>query len=485
MPPGTGALTEGDGRAFMLLMDMSRYLVNEITQEHNFSSINDASQLRVERMDSAAKLTAKMWSYWHSAPAGPGVYEMLLSWCGAQTSTTKSVRNRELGAQQKQLMTSALHLLVTNELKTWPRQRITGAFHFVSEASDGSALLIPLSPPNLESETRTVYKVKGISTSLGDLLRSNGKSPPACLGLTLLPFMGTIVYDGTLRGMQIPPPLVARQTELAAAAEQAVRDGTVLGALPAVVDAPLEGKHVRISGLQAKPELNGTLASAGDFDAAKGRYAVRLRTGAMLALKPANLAEVSEAEVAAAAPAGTLVGSDLTPFQQEVQEEVRAMAAMALPPGPPGKPGGPGGVDDMSMWVFRRYGYTERQNPEHTFMIMAGPLPIPARDCPPGPPGTEPMMAMMMSGMGEADVWHKAAALVPTVDEILAALRSALKNALWEGRGKPKYVAVDAKELVDRLEEVLAPAGVQVGYYPPPSNEELATIPGSDVGGGV
>ena len=75
--------------------------------------------------------------------------------------------------------------------------------------------------------------------------------------------------------------------------------------------------------------------------------------------------------------------------------------------------------------------------------------------------------------------------LVPAVDDILQALRSALKNPVWGGRGKPKYVAVDAKEIVDRLEEILKPAGVEAGYYPPPSNEELMTIPGSDVGGGV
>mgnify|MGYP004372048823 FL=1 len=71
----------------MLLMDMSRYLVNEITCEHDFVDVNSASKLRVERMDLCIGLTAKMWSYWHSAPAGPGVYEMLLEWCKEQGSS--------------------------------------------------------------------------------------------------------------------------------------------------------------------------------------------------------------------------------------------------------------------------------------------------------------------------------------------------------------------------------------------------------------
>lgn len=481
MTPGVGALTEGDGRNLMLLLDMCRFLVNEITQQHPFKDINDASRLRCERMDLTVDLTSKMWSYWHSAPAGPGVFEMLLSWCAMQISSTTSLRRRELG-ERNAMMTSALHLLAANELKAWPRQRISSAFLFVKEASDGSALLVDL---GIDLQPgKTVYKVKGISTSLGDLLRANGKSLPQCLGLTLLPFMGVVVYDGTLRGMPLPPHLAAPDclSEMNSAVEDAVRDGAVVSSLPTPADAPLEGKHVRISGLQAKPELNGLLATAGDYDATKGRYAVRLRNGTRVALKPANLVEASEEEVAAAAPAGTTVGAPLTPLQQAIQDEIRKMKPMRSDETTPGPGGAPA---DMSMWVFRRYGYTEAQNPGHVFMVMAGPLPIPARDGPAIPPGVDPMMAMMMSGMDESAIWHKASGLVPAVDDILQALRSALKNPVWGGRGKPNYVAVDAKEIVDRLEEILKPAGVEAGYYPPPSNEELMTIPGSDVGGGV
>ena len=98
--PIVGALSEVDGRNFMTLMDMSRFLVNEITQEHDFKDVADASKLRVERMDLAASLTAKMWSYWQSAPAGPGVFPMLLSWCKQQANlqgqgSMSSIRKRE------------------------------------------------------------------------------------------------------------------------------------------------------------------------------------------------------------------------------------------------------------------------------------------------------------------------------------------------------------------------------------------------------
>ena len=97
MPPGVGALTEADGRCLMMLLDMGRYLVNEITQEHKFSSLTDVSILRQSRMDIVMDLTGKMWSYWHSAPAGPGVYEMMLDWCKQQAPSAKSIRKREIG----------------------------------------------------------------------------------------------------------------------------------------------------------------------------------------------------------------------------------------------------------------------------------------------------------------------------------------------------------------------------------------------------
>ena len=79
-------------------------------------------------MDLAAALTAKMWSFWHSAPGvSSGVYERLLGWCKGTESRVTSLRRRELG-QQPPMMTAALHALVLNELKAWPRQRVTGEF---------------------------------------------------------------------------------------------------------------------------------------------------------------------------------------------------------------------------------------------------------------------------------------------------------------------------------------------------------------------
>ena len=56
---------------------------------------------------------------------------------------------------------------------------------------------------------------------------------------------------------------------------------------------PLLGKRVRIDGLTAKPEFNGAQGVAVSFDAAKGRYNVRMMgSGEMIALKQSNLISV-------------------------------------------------------------------------------------------------------------------------------------------------------------------------------------------------
>ena len=43
---------------------------------------------------------------------------------------------------------------------------------------------------------------------------------------------------------------------------------------------------------------------------------------------------------------------------------------------------------------------------------------------------------------------------------------------------KPKNVAVDERSIIARLQLVLGPTGVFCGYYPPPSQEELANMGG-------
>lgn len=428
---GKGILSETDGRNFMALLDICHYLVDKISQKHNFADLHEASMLRSSDTAASALLTAQMYSYWDSAPAGPGVYEMLIDMTTAMPGTgAGSRRARETGQAHHSHHNhpgAALHALAVNECKAWPRRRKTGAFYFAGEDASGAALLA-------DSDLVKIYRVLGISTSLGDMIRAGrggGDLTGSSLQLTLLPFMGSIVYDGTVRGA--PPmnePSFLERLRALASSAQAVGAKMLVKELPKVVDTPLLRKRVQISGLQAKPELNGQFGVADSFDDASGRYCVLLEGGdGAYKLKPANLTEAPPrplGEDASDAP--------LTLSENEIglQQRIGKLRSQE------------------DFWVFRRMGYTEQENPGHMGMIMSG-----------------------SSGMVVGTFQSKK--LAPTAAEYLASLERVLFSSNPSGI-KPKNVAVDEKSAVPRLQAVLKPAGIQVGYYPPPTDEELTAM---------
>jgi len=425
--PGRGALSESDGRCFMALLDMCHFLVDQITQRHCFPDVQAASSLRAMDTLASAHLTAEMYSYWYAAPAGPGIFEMLVDWTQSQPGVGVANRNaRQLGQRvpSAQGFGAALHALARNECAHWPRRRKTGVYYYGGDDSDGVALVA-------DELLTQVYRVVGISTSLGDMMRANQGEAPigSALLLTLLPFMGGIVYDGTIRGAPRPddPAFVNQLMSLVAAAR---KSGDLIRELPTVVETPLLGKRVVVNGLQAKPELNGRHGIASDFVESKGRYAVNLEDGGgSFALKPDNLsvAPPRSDEGAHAAAAPVLSAEELA-----LQEQIRGLRE----------------VDDF--WVFRRMGYSEADNPMHMGMIMSGE-----------------------SGMVVGQ--FKSRQLAPTAAEYLSALKDVLFRRGAAGC-KPKRLAVDEKSAVERLRLVLLPAGVEAGYYPPPSDEELSSM---------
>ena len=89
------------------------------------------------------------------------------------------------------------------------------------------------------------------------------------------------------------------------------------------MSAPLTGLKVDISGLNARPELNGTQGVAGAFDDAKGRYLVQLPSGEQLSLKPANL-------TAAAAGDGADVESIMKTKVEEAEKSKLTEAKAAI-----------------------------------------------------------------------------------------------------------------------------------------------------------
>jgi hypothetical protein len=250
---GQGCLAEVDGRNFMLLLDMCHFLVDHLTGTHNFADLQAASLLRSTDSQACVLLTARMYSYWYAAPAaGKGIFERLVDWAALQTEGDAA----------------SIHALALNQCAQWPRRRKTGTFFFGGEDKTGAALLV-------DAKLDKVYRVLGISTSIGNLIRANGKGGDGMLGtsllLTLLPFMDVIVYDATLQAADASSHVAGFVEKVLARARAAVEEGTVVARLPQVTDAPLVGVRVVISGLQAKPELNGKRGVANSFHEPTGR----------------------------------------------------------------------------------------------------------------------------------------------------------------------------------------------------------------------
>ena len=96
------------------------------------------------------------------------------------------------------------------------------------------------------------------------------------------------------------------------------------------------------------------------------------------------------------------------------------------------------------LLYFRRYGYTEKENPEHMIMILDSAHP----GVPVGMDTTE--------------------RLIPSLNEYVSLLATSVHNT----NAKPPHIAIDAESMVDGLGAVLEGTGIDVHYYPPPSEEE-------------
>jgi len=379
---GKGALPENDGRCFMALLDMIHFLVDRITSTHKFADVEEASMLRSTNTRACALLTAEAYSYWYSAPVGQGVFEMLCEW----TERGKDHPDGPacFGPSATARFSAALYDLAIKECAQWARRRRAGKFFYAGDDETGAALLA-------DDRLERVYRVVGLGTSIGGMLR-RGPGGFAEVGsvimLTLLPFMGQIVYDGTV-----------------------------------------------VAGIRAKPELNGRVGFAGSFEDAAGRYVVSLEDGGgSFKVKPDNLT--------AAPPSEGTDGLTTALSEREVQLQQRVRA---LPH-----------RDEDEVWVCRRMGYSETENPNHLGVIMSS-----------------------KNGMVLGTFQSKH--LAPTSAEYLSALETTFgeNNSSTHKGGvvfRPSFFGIDEQSAVARLKAVLGPAGVQVCYYPPPSDEELAAM---------
>lgn len=99
-----------------------------------------------------------------------------------------------------------------------------------------------------------------------------------------------------------------------------------------------------------------------------------------------------------------------------------------------------------TMWVFRRHGYTPRENPNN-------------------------MISIISSGSGLVVDAFNTKALIPNIEEYIQLLMMGCQAV---GSRRPPMIMIDAIEMVGPMKEILTGTGVIVEYYAPPSNEERA-----------
>eukprot|EP00962_Isochrysis_galbana_P007184 scaffold1937_cov120-Isochrysis_galbana.AAC.2 len=184
-------------------------------------------------------------------------------------------------------------------------------------------------------------------------MREGGQHVAMCMLFTLLPYLGKIVYDGTIVGRPLPPSVT--EHDLAVLIDAAIAAGEVVSALPEPPEEPpFVGKRVVVLGLRARPELNGQVALALAFLDDKQRYEVELPGGGHLALRAANLTLATAAQAKAAEKAAW--GGDEN-LRKRIVEKLCQISE---------KEG------QAASWTVRRMAYTEAENPAHEMVIIAG-----------------------------------------------------------------------------------------------------------------
>ena len=99
------------------------------------------------------------------------------------------------------------------------------------------------------------------------------------------------------------------------------------------------------------------------------------------------------------------------------------------------------------VWVFRRHGYTESENPEH-------------------------LLSVITTGKAIITMGYHLTALEPIIPEIFNLLNHAVVTL---GATAPRMIMVDCFSLIETLETLLRPCGIQVEFYAPPSEMEAHT----------
>lgn len=393
-----GKLVEEQGRPMSFILDNVRFLVGYLfVEDPGIQSIHDIDRLKDVSMIQLNFLTATGWSHWVDCGAyensgGKGIYLALKDWLQKQCIQNKPYAELDAGYRR---IYDAIN--APSAVGGW-NCRVHGDFWLYADVEEGGTYCV------LASNPRSVYQFVGMTQPLGRLIQhSYGQGSFVRHLITMVPWYGRLVFDGLIcpvgsDGNQTRYPKVAssaKAEKLREAIRLAKEEGRVISRL-AQLEVP-----------------GGSMDGAGPVD-----------------YSPLESNKDGDDD------GGEKDQEEPTEKEKEYVKRLKALSPM------PSSIAGPGG--GRAKWTFRRQGYNDEENPDHSILVLSH---------------------------GSALGGFKCEALEPTSEEVLEVLTMFSEKAKF----RPIVVNIDEKRCYKRVKFLLKDVeGLHVLFYLPPSREEQA-----------
>jgi hypothetical protein len=311
-----GLLVEEHGRDVSFVLDTVRFLVGFcLLKDPDIQYLPDIDRLKDLDMIKVNYLTALGWTHWldpgaFSGTGGRGIYQCLKEYLRNDMVKESWGSVDNMPPDYRRIYDALVHPAA---VMGW-NVRVHGDFWIVSMDSDGTYIV-----PDLNH--RAVYQVLGLTQPLGTMVHRQYNGRIVKMRLTMIPWFGRLVYDGVVSPVDSfgdlagPEKAGARlEQKLREAVKSAKKDGRVVARL-----AQLEVTGGSRVGIDGKEPTSGTDTLS-------------------LSTPPQEQPEASAEE-------------------QRLVKDLKA-----IPHIPPSMRSG--------TWTFRRFAYTEEENPEHIGIIL-------------------------------------------------------------------------------------------------------------------
>jgi hypothetical protein len=310
-----------------------------------------------------------------------------------------------------------------NDCQYWATSRVQGKFVILMERPDGTIVI--------SEETKEVYLVLGLAQSIGEVIlkssrpsrwHKEGMHGPIVgvrVALTLLNWEDRIVYDGLIVADRAPVTAPVLRTYL----QQYIH----------AMDT--NRVHIQLSRVLMKgnpPSSSGKTTQS--TNGARGMITTALKTAKKpLTRVPPMIVEGDEGEEEA--------DVEVEESKEEIieTEYLRIQLQIPLEKLRHGKYGNLKEINQPLL--FRRFGYSEMTNPHHLMGILC--------------------KGMMLHVLNTKQLIPTCQEYVYMVEEIMPIIGE-----------KPISILIDTRSVLKCLGKLLTPIGINVIYYPPPSDEE-------------